>query len=313
MGDGNCPSCNKPAGSGTIMCKVCKLWIHKNCSGLTAEVWTCYTKLSDMGHKDVFTCNCCSAAWSKMEQRIADTAAEVEKLKATTKEQGEKIEEHDVAIKDVREEIKKINVDGVADKVAKEAASTAIQEIAEIESRKNNLTIFRLKEVSKDIKEGPKRKEGDMNLLKKVLSAIDCEAEFDTITTIFRPGKQPTDDDKPRPLTIILGNSIARNKILSNTKKLMDSEFKNISIQPDLTPRQRQHDRDLWREAEEKNKEMDAEEAKNYVFKPWGPPGMKKLRKLKRIQNKRQRSESPGAVTEVTRKRGRPLGSRNQT
>ena len=59
------------------MCKVCKLWIHKSCSGLTAEVWAYYSKLSGMGHKDVITCNSCFAAWSKMKWGIVDTAAEV--------------------------------------------------------------------------------------------------------------------------------------------------------------------------------------------------------------------------------------------
>ena len=83
----------------------------------------------------------------------------------------------------------------------------------------------------------------------------------------------------------------AKNTILSNAKKLANTNMKHISIQPDLTPRQRQHDKDLWREAEELNEQMEKEEAKNWEFKPWGPPGMRKVRKLRR--QKRLRSESP--------------------
>ena len=70
----------------------------------------------------------------------------------------------------------------MADQAVEEAASTAIQEIDEIESRKNNLTIFRLKDASNDIKEGPKRKKEDMKLLKKILSNID----WNVIKSIFR-------------------------------------------------------------------------------------------------------------------------------
>ena len=75
-----------------------------------------------------------------------------------------------------------------------------------------------------------------------------------------------------------------------NAKVLAKSKFQQLSIQPDLTHKQHQREKDLWDEAEDLNSNLDSEDAKNWVRKPWVRPGAKKLRKMK-INEEQQRNK----------------------
>ena len=57
--------------------------------------------------------------------------------------------------------------------------------------------------------------------------------------------------------------------MLNNTCKLAKTEYKDISIAPDLTKKQREEDNKLGKEAEKKNEELEGEEEENWEFKQW--------------------------------------------
>ena len=106
-----------------------------------------------------------------------------------------------------------------------------------------------------------------------------------------------------------LSNSHHRSRILSNAKLLAKSKFQQLSIQPDLTQKQRQREKDLWDEAVDLNSNLDSEDAKNWVWKPWGRPGAKKQRKMKinEEQQKNKHKQPDTRSPDQTRpRRGRP-------
>ena len=194
---------------------------------------------------------------------------------------------------------------------AEAATKAAALEIAKVELRRNNIVIYRLEEPPKNVTDSQERKDKDMTTINDVMSVIDCSEVTTGVVSSFRAGKPSNADNPlPRPLIIALESNQLKLKVLNNARKLADSQYKHISIQPDLTANQRQRERDLWDEAELLNAELTPEDAKNYEWKPWGRPGAKKLRKMKinmddDQRRKRRQSNSPEIEPSTQRQRKR--------
>ena len=309
----NCPSCNKSAGKETtIMCTVCKHWIHKSCSGLAPDIWDMFKSLSEKGIKNAFRCNCCSAAWDKMEERIAQNAAEIAKLKDEVFSHSTSIKEHDTKIATIEDDISVIKEKQDSGDTASTATKAALNEVAEIESRRHNLLLYKMKEPANNVK-GADRKEADLEELEKVLKSIDCQDCHADVTNSYRAGKPANiDNPPPRPYILTFASHSTKAKILKNARKLANTEFKHISIQHDLTQNQRKNDKDLWDEAAELNIKMDDEEAKNWEWKPWGPPGCKRLRKMRRRDMDVDMNETTSRTTGADKRRLSPPQDRGQ-
>ena len=97
--------------------------------------------------------------------------------------------------------------------------------IADIESRSDNLVIYKLPEPATSITDGQARKQADLVLLKEVLSIIDCAETEGSVTNSFRPAKVNDDISKPCPQVLTLSNSHHRSQILSKAKLLAKSKF----------------------------------------------------------------------------------------
>ena len=107
MGDKDtCPSCNKASdNTASIWCAMCKSWLHKKCTGLKPEAWTCFETLSKQGIKNVYRCNSCTRAWDEMGQRIADNAAQIQTLKEQAMKRDERLDHHENEIESVKDDI----------------------------------------------------------------------------------------------------------------------------------------------------------------------------------------------------------------
>ena len=128
---------------------------------------------------------------------------------------------------------------------------TAVSEIEERAKRESNVMLFNLKETG-ELPEEIKR--SDEAKLKEIARIIDTK--FEALRTI-RIGKR--ENGKIRPLKVILKNRDERNAVLSKIKNLRTSteEFaKNLVIKTDLTPKQRQEEKQLLAE---RNKRRDEE------------------------------------------------------
>ena len=112
------------------------------------------------------------------------------------------------------------------------------------------------------------------------MDVINCPEAKDDIKRMFRAGKIRESSNKPRPIIVSFNSIAQREQILSNAKLLADSEHKHVSIQPDLTKGQQNEENRLYDEAKKKNNEMDDDDAKNWIWRPWGVPGSKTLRKM---------------------------------
>ena len=310
-----CPNCHQDATSDTLKCGTCKLWVHRKCTGLAAEVYNSFAVIAKSGVL-AYRCTCCLNAWTSMEERISSNAVEIAKLRESVSANSNTLAEHSESINTLKEDITvvKTTTTKMAETAAEAATKAATLEIAEVESRRNNIVIYRLEEPPKTMTDAKERKDKDMATIKEIMTVIDCPEATDSIVSSFRAGKASNNDKQlTHPLILNLDSNQIKLKILNSARKLADSRYSKISIQPDLTNNQRQREKDLWDEAELLNEELTSEEAKNFVWRPWGRPGAKKLRKMK-IQTeedsqrrKRRQSKSPEVetISQNQRKKGR--------
>ena len=110
-------------------------------------------------------------------------------------------------------------------------------------SKKNNIIILRLPEQDTD---DPKEQfQKDENEIKKIFEKTNPElkAEMDKVlqeNKIVRLGRKKNDKTKPRPIKVTLPDGDMKLQIFRGCRNLKDSDYKNISVQNDLTAEERE-------------------------------------------------------------------------
>ena len=110
-----------------------------------------------------------------------------------------------------------------------------VEEVLEIERRRMNLVFHGVPETDA---------EHDIDQVAEILST-GLHMDFDRhISSMYRIGK--IDENKPRPLRIVVNSLDGKKEILSRAKELRNVEnFKRMFISPDLTRRQQKVDKEL--------------------------------------------------------------------
>ena len=156
---------------------------------------------------------------------------------------------------------------------------TVYDEIRLRESKRTNIMIFGIDEPSFTLDDKAKRRV-DEDVILDIFEEIGFKLKMkEDIKFMSRLGKSDT-----RPIVIGFRSQECRDKILNNTWKLSKSTvFKDISVNPDLTPKQLEEEKKLKLEAETRNEEMaekEPEAAKNFTWKLIGQRGQRLLRKV---------------------------------
>ena len=134
----------------------------------------------------------------------------------------------------------------------------AVSEIEERAKRSSNLMLFNLKESGESADE---IKRDDGAKLKEIARIMDTS--FKALKAI-RIGEKET--GKTRPLKVIFQNSEERNAVLAQAKNLCTSNkemAKSLVIKMDLTPKQRQEEKQLLAE---RNKRRDEERSQMHTW-----------------------------------------------
>ena len=142
-----------------------------------------------------------------------------------------------------------------------------------------------------------------------LFEALQVDVREEDVKFAARVGKM-TDAvaTKPRPLKISFRDTRTREQIFANAKNLPRTQFRDVSIVPDLTDLQRQDDKDLFKEAERLNEEMDAEMAENYFYRCIGRRGERTIVRLKKSERNRN---TGGDRMSGNRRGNRTSGNRN--
>ena len=147
-------------------------------------------------------------------------------------------------------------------KMQTEIETSIHNEIADRESRRNNLILFGIPEGSND-------KTSAMELMTGVLEIDPTEA---ALTKTSRIGIETP--GKTRGLLITFKNGSIKEKIFKNLKALKGTKFEKVSIQNDLTKAEREREKELRAKA----KELEKNEGGQFRVK--GPPWARKIIKI---------------------------------
>ena len=175
-------------------------------------------------------------------------------------------------------------------------AKATLKDLKDEEARKTNLILFRVPESDRQDHKG--RVQEDIAFfatLCKTHLNIDNFSE-DNIIKITRLGKKLEKRDEQsngavggdehvvtqkRPLLIKLDSIVTKMKILRNSSKLKDApaEYRNVSVDHDLTPNQKKQQKELLAKA----KDMESQDTTgNFKYRVRGSPGEMWIKKIQK-------------------------------
>lgn len=232
MGTWQCTECdNACTDDGDIECFVCKNWTHKKCANIKEDMyetlsldnvqWICSKCLK--GKKEVQT------KTDAQLEKLLDLVPLVHSLKTKL----EKIEEG-LGMEKLEEKVEEV----VDRKLAE-----ALEEQNEIEKRKDNIIIVNMRESDKTSVE--ERKQDDLAQARTILGKLTKIVD-DGLTDPVRLGK--IGGNRPRMLRVSVKSIEKKKEIIKKAHEInvgITDKNKRIYINPDLTPKQREKNREL--------------------------------------------------------------------
>jgi len=235
--DEKCGGCKKEVrgNQNGISCDACGVWYHCGCIKVSQEE---YRMIQKMANRITWTCGRCGV----------DIKKQNELLKSENQKLMKEIDEMKKIIHEIDGKVEKIGED-MKEKIIKEVKKEVIEELAEEEEKKikkRNLVIYKVEESKKDL--GKEREREDVEFCKSLfINGVGVE-NFEIEKTV-RLGK--TEENRNRPLLVILKDKESKYEILNNAKKLKRNEnvkFQSTYITPDLTRKERENRKKLMDE-----------------------------------------------------------------
>ena len=288
-----CGRCRKMVvrGDEALMCEICSQWFHIKCEKVTKAQYKNQTSKTKSNFH--WFCDSCDIVQSGLLREMTLMKAEQAKFKKRldnleeskvnkedlTKEMDKKADKADVenleqrvtAVED--KQTASVNEGASCSKSSGDDAEEVIREIKEQEERKLNILFFNL----------PEHKSGDMadkikhdkEEVKQLAKHCKVAISKDEISNVKRLGKQ---GEKPRPLLIQVSSPEKKRLLFKNLRLLQEApdKFKRVSVQNDLTEKQRKREKELRDEAKKKETEASGE----VTFKVRGPPWARKIVKV---------------------------------
>jgi len=246
---------------------------HKECAGISDEVFKFISAQVKASGVTYWGCRCCTSFAKSFHSKLGEMNRRLEDLEKKSTENSDGMQKNKEDIKKVREEVREMRKEK---EEAEKADSEVWEEMRDREARRRNLIFHRIKESSAASYEG--RQQEDRNNCGEVLHTIGLKLNVDEIIVHSRRVGEKGKD--PRPLVVTISSEEDRRRILNNAKKLAGTSLEDIGIVPDLTWKQRRAEENLWKVAEERNRNLSEEDkAKNLQWTVAGPRGEKRLTK----------------------------------
>ena len=177
-------------------------------------------------------------------------------------------------VKNDKDDIEKIVQNAVTDivntKIVNKIAESE-RELADRQSRQKNVIIFKAKESNTNLIE--ERTKSDKELISNIIDEMNLDTEQINIEKTVRLGRRKEDpQENPLPLVITFSTLTAKKELLKNASKIKQSpdvSLNVMTIQNDMSQKDREHERELVLKKFSKN----AEAAGNCQYVVRGPPG----------------------------------------
>lgn len=218
-----CSCCNKATETHLLLkCCVCRKAYNHSCVNITSSE----TRLINAKKSVKWTC-----------QKCDQIGNDINSLKA--------------AIVALQEEIRNIKPAEPAT-LSNTQFEEVVQEVLERQHRQCNLIIFGMKEQSAAVSK-EERISSEKSSVSELITYLSPRTDS-RITNIRRLGKYDKDRRSPRPIKVSFSSSETVLELIKKAYNLKNSEFREISLSFDKTPKQLQHYNQLKLELEERKK-----------------------------------------------------------
>jgi len=268
-----CKHCNKKCttkgkNSEAIQCDVCFTWVHSSCEGLSKEQYKVFSDIAKAIPNLTYCCklNNCSVRlnqlvaadsasksvvvdevlddieknYSLVTDTISSLSTKIETLLSNNAKLETRVNELSKFIESAPPQMSFSTQEPVSSHVPTTVAVDVVNELHNRDRRKCNVVVHNLPE-SVDQQESHNDTNSFLEICRSVFN-LDVE-----IIKCYRLGKKQS--SRPRSLLIQLSNEMSRNQVLSNAPKLrFSSTMKQVYIQQDMTPTERETYKKLYEE-----------------------------------------------------------------
>ena len=272
--------------SGSVKCSQCDRWWHGlTCTTLNAEALKCLWDTYDAAGHHWWACEGCTQAYMTLTKRMNQWERDMASLRVTVASNTELANDANTKVDKVAKNLEDMDKSRKQDKndAINEATKRMSAELLDREGKKSNLMFHGLYEPPMSVK-GVERKNTDLASFKAMFMEMGVKPETnDEIKFSFRVGElNDKVVEEPRPLCIGFRNSETKDHVLVKAKNLGKTRnYYSISVVPDLTRLQREEDKNLMKEAEQKNLDMNEDDRKNWNFRCIGTKGARKVVKMR--------------------------------
>ena len=265
-----CIRCKRNVGKvKSVSCGTCGLWVHKECEEMSDEL---FAELAGKYGGVKWHCSSCEASTARLEAAIKQVETRLNKVEDRMDRADERAKVVDVRVEKaemVAEQAKKA-VEGVKDDITR----IVFEEMREREEKKTNIIMHNVGEAENG------EQMWDANSFDNIMRAMNVNMSHrNSVNFTRRLGA--AGGARARPLLVGLKKEDDKQTILEHSKRLDSTQFRNISIVPDLTKQQREADNELRKEADRRNREelTEDDKSKNVRWVAVGKKGMRRLSK----------------------------------
>jgi len=274
--DDTCLGCSKKfnKSEACVRCNICGLWSHKQCAGLTDDLFKMMEMQIKVTGSSCWSCKPCTSYALGITQRMKEIEGKLENVEKKMEDSNKVVKGLKKKVEKVEEEIKK--KDAKVEQAVKESEYRMCEEMKEREARKKNIILHDVGEDRNVKSSGKERQEWDRRSCYNIFTAMEIVMDEGAVRFCRRVGERK---EGPRPLVCGFWEEADRNRVIRNTRKLEGTDFSNVSVGPDLTKRQREEEAVMRKEADRRNEEDLTEEdkQKNLRWTAVGDRGQKFL------------------------------------
>ena len=238
-----CPTCSRNVGNTGILCDVCKCWLHLACESLSADQCNALGSISG----SIYCCkNCDRDQLLAGLQKVNTLQKNVESLsEIVTRQNTETMD----AIRSLTETVNRLiqnapTTPSIPDFTKSAFICDVAQELQERESKKDKLVILGLPET-----ESEDPAESDTSVVNGFATQLGIDSGC--IVETFRDGPKNRNISRPRILKVRFSSQGSRSSFLHGFKAVSPSQ--RCWVRPDLSYHQRERDRLLRKDLDEKN------------------------------------------------------------
>ena len=273
-----CGKCGKRVlnNQDAIACDLCKIWHHIGCVGIAKDEYKFLRKTKRIK----WFCITCDRMFGNMAAANRELKDKIDRMEGNQNSLENRLGGLQTEFKKMNEALMNLTVEigrlksegniGPRPRLDEVRAESQVpttelireemREIKDKEMRKNNLVLYNVPESNEEEARGRKAEDGEW--CRKIFSGregLGLNVGEEEIVEIIRLGRREELSNvgngmKPRPMLVRMSSATIKWEIIKNGKKLKNANevFKKIYIAPDLTKKEREEDKKLREELEQK-------------------------------------------------------------